>query len=88
MISYQTILQQLEKQLVDAQKATNEQQIRESLTAVRALCDVVLTTSAEAVKKQSTPMTEMVTPMPTQQTVSTAKMEEEDGANGESLFDF
>lgn len=81
MISYQTILQQLEKQLEEAKNATNEQQIRESLTAVRALCDVVLAKSAEAVKKQSTPM-------PTQQVVYTAKMDEEDGANGESLFDF
>lgn len=88
MISYQTILQQLEKQLEEAKNATNEQQIRESLTAVRALCDVVLAKSAEAVKKQSAPMSKVVTQMPTQQVVYTAKMDEEDGANGESLFDF
>ena len=88
MISYQTILQQLEKQVEEAKNASNEQQIRESLTAVRALCDVVLAKPVEAVKKQSTPMPKVLTPMPTQQTVYTAKMDEEDGANGESLFDF
>ena len=88
MISYQTILQQLEKQLEEAKNATNEQQIRESLSAVRVLCDVVLAQSAEAVKKQSAPMSKVMTPMPTQQAVYTAKIDEEDGANGESLFDF
>ena len=88
MISYQTILQQLEKQLEAAKKTTNAQHMRESLTAVRALCDVVLAQSAETVKIQPTAIPEMVTQMPTQQTVYTAKMDKEDGANGESLFDF
>ena len=88
MISYQTILQHLEKQVEEAKNASTEQQIRESLTAVRALCDVVLSKAGEVVKEQPTPMSKVITPIPTQQPVYTAKMDEEDGANGESLFDF
>ena len=88
MISYQTILQQLEKQLDEAKKATGEQQIRESLTAVRALCDVVLEQSVETSKTQPKHAPQMLTQVPTQQMVYTAKINEEDGANGDSLFDF
>lgn len=88
MISYQTILQQLEKQLDEAKKATAEQQIRESLTAVRALCDVVLAQSIETSKTQPKHIPQMLTQSPAQQMVYTEKMDEEDGANGDSLFDF
>lgn len=88
MISYQAILQQLEKQLDEAKKASSEQQIRESLTAVRALCDVVLAQPAEGAKSQPKHIPQMLTQSPTQQMVYTAKIDEEDGANGDSLFDF
>ena len=88
MISYQAILQQLEKQLDEAKKASSEQQIRESLTAVRALCDVVLAQPVEGAKSQPKQIPQMLTQSPTQQMVYTAKIDEEDGANGDSLFDF
>lgn len=88
MISYQAVLQQLEKQLDEAKKASSEQQIRESLTAVRALCEVVLAQPAEGVKPQSKHIPQMLTQSPTQQMVYAAKIDEEDGANGDSLFDF
>ncbi|KOS66515.1 uracil-DNA glycosylase [Lysinibacillus contaminans] len=88
MISYQAVLQQLEKQLDEAKKAASEQQMRESLTAVRALCDVVLTQSIETSKTQPKHIPQMLTQGPTQQVLYTAKMDEEDGANGDSLFDF
>lgn len=88
MISYQTVLQQLEKQLDEAKKATGEQQIRESLTAVRALCDVVLAQSVETSKTQPKHTPQMLTQVPTPQMVYTAKIDEEDEANGDSLFDF
>lgn len=88
MISYQAVLQQLEKQLDEAKKASSEQQIRESLTAVRALCDVVLAQPAEGAKPQPKHIPQMLTQSPTQQMVYTAKIDEEDGANGDSLFDF
>ena len=84
MISYQAVLQQLEKQLDEAKKAANEQQMRESLTAVRALCEVVLARPVEGSQTQHKHMPQM----PTQQMLNTKKMEEEDGANGDSLFDF
>ncbi|MFJ7736140.1 YwdI family protein [Lysinibacillus sp. NPDC097287] len=88
MISYQAVLQQLEKQLDEAKKAPSEQQIRESLTAVRALCDVVLAQPTKGSKTQPKHIPQMLTQSPTQQMVYTAKLDEEDGANGDSLFDF
>lgn len=88
MISYQAVLQQLEKQLDEAKKASSEQQIRESLTAVRALCEVVLAQPTEGLKTQPKHSPQMLTQGPTQQMVYTAKIDEEDGANGDSLFDF
>ncbi|MFJ7954093.1 YwdI family protein [Lysinibacillus sp. NPDC096418] len=88
MISYQAVLLQLEKQLDEAKKASSEQQIRESLTAVRALCDVVLAQPLDGAKLQPKNIPQMLTQSPTQQMVSTVKIDEEDGANGDSLFDF
>ncbi|MER2237904.1 MAG: DUF5327 family protein, partial [Psychrobacillus sp.] len=43
MISNRQILMQIEKQLQEAKTASGEQSIRESLAAIKALCDVALT---------------------------------------------
>lgn len=42
MITYETIVKQIEKLTTEAAHAATEQQAREKLTAIRALCDVVL----------------------------------------------
>ncbi|WP_054768736.1 YwdI family protein [Lysinibacillus parviboronicapiens] len=88
MISYQAILQQLEKQLADAKQAASEQQIRETLSAIRALCDVVLDSSVELPKAQPKHLPQMLATEPTPPSLYTAKVEEDDGANGDSIFDF
>ena len=83
MISNRQILMQIEKQLQEAKTASGEQSIRESLAAIKALCDVALTV----------PQTESPTVLPTP-TVKAATLTgpstplKEDDANGESLFDF
>lgn len=77
MISQQAILQEIEKQLQHA-KAGN---VTASLTAIKALCDVVLQQPDLA-----TPTSQSVAqPSIIPQSTPTA---EEDGANGNSLFDF
>ncbi len=88
MISYQAVLQQLEKQIADASNAANEQQIREKLTAIRALCDVVLDFPVEVPKAQPKNLPQMLATEPTPSSLYTAKIEEDDGANGDSIFDF
>ncbi|EFI69083.1 YwdI family protein [Lysinibacillus capsici] len=88
MISYQAVIQQLEKQLSNAKNAGNDQRIRETLTAIRALCDVVLDSSSDA--PSITPhkhVPQMLVSESKPSTLYTAKIEE-DGANGDSIFDF
>ncbi|QDQ01214.1 uracil-DNA glycosylase [Lysinibacillus fusiformis] len=88
MISYQAVLLQLEKQLADARNTTNEQQIRERLTAIRALCDVVLDFTVEVPKAQPKHLPQLLATETTPTSLYTAKIEEDDGANGDSIFDF
>ncbi|MEG0258355.1 MAG: YwdI family protein [Lysinibacillus sp.] len=94
MISYEVVIQQLEKQIVDAKSAKGEQQIREALTAVRALCDVVL---AQPIRDQQPRIQEMTLNPVIQQVLTVdsiapaanaSKIKEDDGANGDSIFDF
>jgi len=87
MIPYQAVIQQLEKQLSGVKNAGNEQQIREALTAIRALCDVVLDSPDEISKAQSKHIPQMLVSEPKPTSLYTAKIEE-DGANGDSIFDF
>ncbi|MGE7114211.1 YwdI family protein [Lysinibacillus sp. NPDC047702] len=88
MIPYQAVIQQLEKQLSGVKNAGNEQQIREALTAIRALCDVVLDSAEGISKAQSKHIPQMLVSEPKPSSLYTAKIEEEDGANGDSIFDF
>jgi len=88
MIPYQAVIQQLEKQLSGVKNTGDEQQIREALTAIRALCDVVLDTSDGISKAQSKHLPQMLVSEPKQPSLYTAKIVEEDGANGDSIFDF
>ncbi len=88
MIPYQAVIQQLEKQLSGVKNAGNEQQIREALTAIRALCDVVLDSAEGISKVQSKHIPQMLVSEPKQSSLYAAEIEEEDGANGDSIFDF
>lgn len=94
MISKEVLLQELAKQLQAAQ-AGDAQATREALTAIRALCDVALHANASGHTAVPTPpihtaqppieTTIMQTPP---QSLSSTKRVEQDGANGDSIFDF
>lgn len=98
MISYQTILAELEKQLNMAKCANSEQQLREAMAATKALCDVVLQMPAGEQKQQASralhkpfvqePLNRLAESKVQVLPASTQRLEEDDGANGESLFDF
>lgn len=86
MITYETVIAQMEQLIGQAKQAPNEQQMREQLTAVRALCNIVLS--------QAMPV--VASPMPiqgpnvqsTMPATSTQTKWQESDANGDSIFDF
>jgi len=84
MIENNVVLIQMEKLLRQAQQSPTEANLREQLTAIRALCDVILHTNetmpSPIVKVQSQNENQLVTP-------TSEKILESD-ANGDSIFDF
>lgn len=90
MISYDTIVAAIQQH---ASAATgDEAQVREQLTAIRALCDVVLANDRQLASTRIAPSPMPVAPPVAPQiapppSLPTKKIEEDD-ANGDSLFDF
>lgn len=90
MITYESIVKQIEKLTTEAAHAATEQQAREKLAAIRALCDVVLDEKISSPKPASinSMSTTISSPVYTQPVAMPAQKLEEDDANGDSLFDF
>lgn len=89
MISYETLLAQLEKYIQQAKLAHNEQQFREALVATKALCDVVLQLPANAVPPlPKVGQSEQIVNANSVKLMTQPTLKEQDGANGESIFDF
>lgn len=97
MISYDMIIAELEKQLLHAKQSQTDQQKREVLTAMKALCDVALQSKGSAPIQSQFVQPTMMTAAPVSPTMQQSaavvlpnqvnKLQEED-ANGDSLFDF
>ena len=93
MISYEIVLASLEKHIARAKQADTEQQMREELSAIKALCDVVLNTATTQTKNAQTHQQQVQTvksvslTMP-QSVIQNQPKLQEDGANGDSIFDF
>lgn len=90
MISKEALLQALAQQLQQAQTG-DVQTTREALSAMRALCDVALAANTATSVSQTTsyvspPMSSP--PVQSMSSLQTTKRVEEDGANGDSIFDF
>lgn len=81
MISNQQIVSQIEKQLQAARQNTNDQLVRESLAAIKALCELALDSSSRVEMSQVISSPKMAEP-----SVGTRVREED--ANGDSIFDF
>ncbi|RNF40071.1 YwdI family protein [Planococcus salinus] len=78
------ILMEIEKHTIKARTA-DPAKMRESVAAIRALCDLLLDESPGEMQKppRATPLAS-----PQVQTVSNVNKLQEDDANGDSLFDF
>lgn len=102
MISHEIIIAEIDKHLLQAKHAQNEQETREALSAVRALCDVVLTKSPgvatttsrqlgmqdiQVVQARNTQLPQQMAQTQIPASVTTNKLHEVD-ANGDSIFDF
>ncbi len=92
MISYEAIIAQIELTVQQAKHAQSEQQMREQLTAVQALCEVVLGQRASRIPDQLVQQRQEVQSFPVQapemqQANASSKLQELD-ANGDSIFDF
>lgn len=92
MIPYSRVVTEIEKHVSIAKSRGDDQSIRESLLAIRALCDVALSEQPN-VKPLNMPIqiaqtSQIVSPPPVVQTISAGERVKEAGANGDSLFDF
>ncbi|MDN7244812.1 YwdI family protein [Planococcus shenhongbingii] len=79
------ILNEIEKHTAQARKG-DPAKMRESIAAVRALCDLLL--ENDQLQKDSTPRAIPLASPQIQPVSSASKLQEEDGANGDSLFEF
>lgn len=81
MIPLSRIVAEIEKQVSAARLHGDESSTRESLVAIRALCDVALEEDSNHHQPSRT-----VKSLP--QSIRALEPLKEDGANGDSLFDF
>ena len=85
MIPLSRVVAEIEKQVSAARLRGEESAIRESLVAIRALCNVAL---EEQVETRQTEPARIAQTAPAMTAVSTGERIKEDDANGDSLFDF
>lgn len=95
MISYQTLLNEIEQLVANAKNVNDEHQLREQLSAIRALCNVALTKGntnqtslgqnmITSISNEINPSQNMIN---TTSSLKSVKLQEND-ANGDSIFDF
>lgn len=88
-ISVQQLLRKIEEELHEAKGNTNEARIRERIYSIKSLCELILDEQVVPPATKST----LVPQQPAQQVQSVSiqqpkRLEMEDDANGDSLFDF
>ncbi|MGM0896847.1 MAG: YwdI family protein [Bacillota bacterium] len=81
------ILDEIDKHTARAREGDPEK-IRESLAAIRALCDLLLEDGTQAPKKPRAMPLAATETVNRPQTVPSATRLQEEGANGDSLFEF
>ncbi|WP_313803312.1 YwdI family protein [Cytobacillus sp.] len=88
-ISVQKLLKKIEEELHEAKGNTNEARIRERIYSIKSLCELILDEQVMPAASKST----FVPQQPVQQVQPVSiqqpkRLEMEDDANGDSLFDF
>lgn len=94
-IPHQSLIKKIEHELTMAKSAEKSQQIREHVYSIKALCEVLLEENHGASTAAPSFQTQQTMPYlqesQSQKPVSIQKkepLETDDGANGNSLFDF
>lgn len=95
-ISYQSLLNKMGEKVNEARLESADAKIREHVQAIKTLCEVILEETSGNVQRE-----EYVKPVQTQSlttqsavmvgqpnTLKEKKLHTDDGANGDSLFDF
>ncbi|MED1672379.1 YwdI family protein [Pallidibacillus thermolactis] len=99
-ISYHTILKKMEEKLIEAKSTNSNAHIREHVQAIKTLCEVILmddgqsetsyqrTVQPKTIPYQSQPTVITPTTPSTSSILGEKRLETDDGANGDSIFDF
>lgn len=93
-ISVEKLLMKIEEELKLAKNSTRQENLREKVYSIKILCELILDDKQVQTEPKTTPLASFqpVIAQPTfQQPVSlnqSKKLEMEDEANGDSLFDF
>lgn len=88
-ISYQVLLNKMGEKVNEAKRETSDTKIREHIQAIKTLCEVMLEESSSVGSEQaySRPV-QPISVSTVTNTLMEKKLETDDGANGDSLFDF
>jgi hypothetical protein len=84
-ISLQRLLIKMEEEIRQAKASSSEPKIREKIQAVKTLCELVLDEPQRKPPQQEMGMPIMAQPLTVSQP---QRLQVDDEANGESLFDF
>jgi Family of unknown function (DUF5327) len=96
-IPHQSVIKRIEQELGKAKSAEKSQQIREHINSIKVLCEVLLEENNQGGSFTAPVQSQQAAPFvpqqqqPVQRQVSIPKeepLETDDGANGDSLFDF
>lgn len=94
-ISYQSLLNKMGEKINEARLENADAKIREHVQAIKTLCEVILEETSGDVRREEYVKPVQTQSLPTQPTVVVSqpntlekKLQTDDGANGDSLFDF
>jgi hypothetical protein len=95
-IPHHSVIRRMEQELAKAKSAEKSQQIREHINSIKVLCEVLLEENNQGLSFNAPAQPQQTIPYapqqePVQKPVSIQKeepLETDDGANGDSLFDF
>lgn len=84
-ISHERILRKMEEQLHKAKNTNHVPTIREHVQSIKSLCEVILEEQEETVQSFTSDEPKVVSSQPV---LLEKRLKAEDGANGDSIFDF
>jgi hypothetical protein len=94
-ISVEKLLAKIEEELKQAKTSTKQEQLREKVYSIKILCELILDEKqvSREIQVNPTPVYQPIMAQPTFQSQPTTlnqpkKIEMDDEANGDSLFDF